>query len=130
MVVFVFQLLEGNNSEASPQATTKEKQLDLVSGPESSVQVMEGQSYIQDDEDMDEYIEDDFDAQSPQVDLEGKSLAKGNANAPIHGRPGQLPETSLNKFSNKSDSVKDHSIIQESISNKSGSVKEGMPKGK
>ena len=67
--------------------------------------MMEGQSYIQDDEDIDEYVQDELDAQSPVVDLNGKSLAKGSANAPINGKLGQLPETSINKFSNKSKSI-------------------------
>lgn len=66
---------------------------------------MEGQSYIQDDEDMDEYIEDDLDASSPKIDLNGKSLAKGSANAPINGTQEKLPAASIDKFSNKSKSV-------------------------
>lgn len=73
--------------------------------------MMEGQSYIQDDEGMGEYSMDELDAQSPKIDLDGKTLAKGNANAPVNGKQGQLPETSINKFSNKSNSVKDHSLI-------------------
>jgi len=93
--------------EAIPkeQTPTNQKQLDIVSGPESSVQVMEGQSYIQDDEDMDEYIEDDLDASSPKIDLDGKGLAKGSANAPINDKQEKLPATSIDKFSNKSKSV-------------------------
>lgn len=61
------------------------------------MQVIEGQSYIQDDEDMDEYNEDDLEAQSPKVDLKGQSLAKGSTNAPIHGNQEDRGETSANK---------------------------------